>query len=47
MKMFAILLIGCAGCTKTLESNANTDVYPHDPNVIQKVNLGMSFKTQW
>lgn len=47
MKMLMILLLGCAGCTKTLESTANTEVYPHDPNVIQKVNVGMAFKTQW
>jgi len=47
MKMILILLLGCAGCTKTMESTTNTDVYPNDPNVIQKVNLGMSFKSQW
>jgi hypothetical protein len=47
MKMLVILLLGCAGCTKTMESNATTEVYPHDPDVINKVNLGISMKGTW
>lgn len=47
MKMLLILLLGCAGCTKTLESNVSTEVYPHDPNLINKLNLGIQMKTQW
>jgi hypothetical protein len=35
------------GCSRTLETNAGTDVYPHDPQVIQKINLGVNLKTQW
>lgn len=47
MKMLLILLVGCVGCTRTLESNVNTEVYPHNPEVINKLNLGMSLKGTW
>jgi hypothetical protein len=47
MKILLVLLLGCVGCTRTLESSVNTDVLPHDPNVINKLSLGASFKTQW
>ena len=47
MKLLLVLLLGCAGCTRTLETNTSTEVFPHDPYTVNKVNLGMSFKTQW
>ena len=47
MKMLLILLVGCVGCTRTLESNVSTEVLPHDPAVINKLNLGMSLKGTW
>lgn len=47
MKLLLVLLLGCVGCTRTMETNTSTEVFPNDPNIVNKVNLGMSFKTQW
>ena len=47
MKLLLVLLLGCAGCTRTMETNTSTEVFPHDPNIVNRVNLSMSFKTQW
>lgn len=47
MRCLFLIALGLAGCSKTLDTHAGTDVYPHDPQVIQKINLGLNFKTQW
>lgn len=47
MRILLLFLAGCAGCTRTVESNVNTEVYPHNPEVINKLNLGMSLKGTW
>lgn len=43
----AFLGLFIAGCTRTVETNVNTDVLPHDPNVINKINLGASVRGTW
>lgn len=42
-----LLVCLASGCSKSMETHAGTDVYPHDPQVIQKINMGVNFKTQW
>jgi len=47
MRCVLLLTLCLAGCSRTLDTHAGTDVYPHDPQVVQKINLGVNLKTQW
>lgn len=47
VKFLWLVVLVCCGCTKTVESNVNTEVYPHNPEVINKVNLGVTYKGTW
>jgi hypothetical protein len=48
-KALIVCLVLClfCGCTRSIETNVNTDVYPQDPHIVSKVNLGASFKGSW
>ena len=45
--LLVLVLCFTCGCTKSIETNVNTDVLPQDPHVVNKINLGASFKGSW
>ncbi len=45
--LLTLVLLGNIGCTRTLEYTTSTEVYPTNPNVIQKINISTTIKTQW
>ena len=47
MKHLFLGMLLLTGCSRTLDGNVGTEVYPHDPMVLQKITLGASLRTQW
>lgn len=45
--LLCFILCFFCGCTRSIETSVNADVLPQDPHVVNKVNVGASFKGSW
>ena len=47
MLVVTAVLLSSIGCTRTMEYTTSTEVYPNNPNVVQRINVSTTFRSQW